>query len=127
MTVCYFGAYDRSHARNKVLINGLRKNGVAVVECHNEHLLKPLRVPLLAAQYIFRARHADIIVVGACGHMYVPLAKTLAKLTGKPVLFDAFVSQYDTVVMDRNDAKEGSWRAMYSMLSTRSRRRSQIL
>ena len=113
MTVCYFGAYDRSHARNKVLINGLRKNGVEVVECHNEHPLKPLRLPLLAAQYVFHARHADIIVVGACGHMYVPLAKALAKLTGKPVVLDAFVSQYDTAVMDRKDTKEGSWRAKY--------------
>jgi len=113
MTVCYFGAYDRSHARNQVLIKGLRKNGVEVVECHNEHPLKPLRLPLLAAQYVFHARHADIIVVGACGHTYVPLAKTLAKMTGKPVVFDAFVSQYDTVVMDRKDIQEGSWRAKY--------------
>src|SRR2546425_12904013 len=113
MTVCYFGAYDRTHARNKVLINGLRKNGVEVVECHNEHPLNPLRLPLLTAQYVFRARHADIIVVGACGHTYVLLAKTLEKMTGKPVVFDAFVSQYDTAVMDRKDTKEGSWRAKY--------------
>src|SRR2546428_12315707 len=101
MTGCYFGAFDLSRARNKVLINGLRKNAVAVVECHNEHPLKPLLLPLLAAQYVFHAGHADIIVVGACGHMYVPLSKALAKLIGKPVVLDAFVAQYDTAVTVR--------------------------
>jgi glycosyltransferase involved in cell wall biosynthesis len=113
MTVCYFGAYDRCHGRNKVLINGLRTNGVDVVECHNEHPFKPLRIPLLAARFFLSARQADIIVVGACGHAYVPLAKALGKMTGKPVVFDAFVSQYDTAVMDRKDTKAGSWRARY--------------
>ena len=113
MTVCYFGAYDRSHARNKVLIHGLRKNGVDVVECHNAHPFKPLRFPLLAARFFLSARHADIIMVGACGHTYVPLAKALGKMTGKPVVFDAFVSQYDTAVMDRKDTMAGSWRAAY--------------
>jgi glycosyltransferase involved in cell wall biosynthesis len=113
MTVCYFGAYDRTYSRNRILVRGLRMNGVAVVECQSRHPFKPLRLPLLAACYVFRARHADVIVVGASGHMYVPLAKVLGKVTGTPVVFDAFVSQFDTAIRDRTVAPEGSWRAKY--------------
>ena len=31
-TVLYFGVYEPSYARNWVLINGLRKNGIDVLE-----------------------------------------------------------------------------------------------
>ncbi len=113
MTVCYFGAYDQSYSRNKVLIKGLRRNGIDVIECHNAHRLKPLRLPLLAAQYLSKGRTADVVTVGACGHAYVPLAKLLAKMTGKPLVFDAFVSQYDTLVNDRKTVREGSLKAKY--------------
>lgn len=113
MRVCYFGAYDRSYARNKVLMKGLRENGCEVLECHNAHPLKALRLPLLARKYLSMARHVDVIVVGACGHTYVPLAKLLARATGKPVILDAFVSQYDTVIKDRKQFKDRSWRAKY--------------
>ena len=32
MRILYFGVYDPNYARNWVLINGLRKNGVEVLE-----------------------------------------------------------------------------------------------
>lgn len=34
MRVCYFGTYDLNYSRNRILIEGLRRNGVDVVECH---------------------------------------------------------------------------------------------
>ncbi len=34
MKVCYWGTYDKGYLRNKILITGLRENGVEVVECH---------------------------------------------------------------------------------------------
>ncbi len=33
MKVCYFGTYDVEQSRNNVIIQGLRQNGVEVVEC----------------------------------------------------------------------------------------------
>ena len=32
--VCYFGAYREEYSRNRIMIEGLRRNGVEVVECH---------------------------------------------------------------------------------------------
>ena len=32
MKVLYFGSYDPGYARNRVLISGLKKNGVEVIE-----------------------------------------------------------------------------------------------
>ena len=42
-TVLYFGVYEPSYARNWVLINGLKKNGVSVLELRQ----KPARFALL--------------------------------------------------------------------------------
>ncbi len=36
MKILYFGVYDPNYARNWVLINGLRKNGVEVLECNDK-------------------------------------------------------------------------------------------
>ena len=33
LTVLYFGVYDPDYSRNRVLIKGLKANGVRVVEC----------------------------------------------------------------------------------------------
>ena len=35
MTVCYFGVFNPNYIRNKVLIEGLRRNGVDVVLCQD--------------------------------------------------------------------------------------------
>ena len=32
--VCYFGTYRSNYPRNRILIDGLRKNGMDVIECH---------------------------------------------------------------------------------------------
>jgi len=34
MRVCYFGTYDLNYSRNRILIEGLERNGIDVVECH---------------------------------------------------------------------------------------------
>lgn len=115
MRVCYFGAYDRSYPRNVVLITGLRKAGVEVVECHSAAAVKPVRYAVLAANFVRAARDVDVIVVGASGHAYVPLARALATASRTPLIVDAFVSQYDTVILDRREAPPDSWRAKYCL------------
>jgi len=113
LTICYFGAYDPEYSRNKVLMAGLRMNGIAVRECHDASRFKPLRFVRLARKYHRMAADIDVIVVGACGHVYMPLAKLLALAGRKRIVFDAFVSQYDTVITDRQVARPGSLRAWW--------------
>lgn len=95
MRVCYFGGYDQQHVRARVLLAGLRARGVEIIECHSRHPLPIVRVLSLIQQYTRARRSTDIIVVGAAGHAYVPLAWVLARLTRKPLIFDAFVSVFE--------------------------------
>src|SRR3990172_8555409 len=123
LRVCYFGTYtlEEGYPRNRVMIEGLRKNGVEVIECHEnlwegtdeklkgikelsatwKFLWKLLRTYI---RLIFRFRQAgyyDVIIVGYAGHFDIFLARLLNLFRRKPVIFDAFLSLYDTAVMDR--------------------------
>jgi len=121
MRVCYFGTYDRDYIRNRVIIEGLRANGVEVVECHvplwrgTEHKIRtvergPLRPGLIGrilGSYLrllkryFQIGSYDALIVGYAGHLDVFLAKPLTALGRRPLIFDAFLSLHDTLVLDR--------------------------
>lgn len=120
MRVCYFGTYDRNRPRNRNIIEGLKKNKIEVMECHyspwgevedkNEirGILKRFIVlfsflvayPYLIIRYFLIMPH-DAIIVGYLGHIDMFIARPLASLRRKPLIFDAFLSLYDTVVNDR--------------------------
>ena len=34
LRVCYFGTYRAAYSRNRIMIEGLRRSGLEVVECH---------------------------------------------------------------------------------------------
>jgi glycosyltransferase involved in cell wall biosynthesis len=101
MTVCYFGIYDRGYARSTVLLSGLAANGVEVIECHVEPRthkgLKKFWALYLEYQKIRRQKF-DFVIVAFPGHTVVWLAKLLFNA---PLVFDAFVSLYDSNVFDR--------------------------
>jgi len=121
MRVCYFGTYDADYVRNRVLIQGLRARGVEVVECHSrlwrgtadkvreveKGLINPrlwwrflLAYMQLLRQYL-KLRDWDVMVVGYAGHLDVLLARILASIGRKPLVFDAFLSLHETLVDDR--------------------------
>lgn len=129
MRIVYFGTYStgEGYPRNRVLIDGLRRCGVEVAEIHREFWRdagdkiagatggrgrvrlgrRYLGVWLkLAAAYARAGRH-DAVVVGYTGQIDVFLARALAATTGRPVVLDAFLSLYDTLVHDRGLVREG--------------------
>ncbi len=55
----------------------------------------------LVPEGLWKARKADVIWVGFPGHTDVALAALIGKMTGTPVVFDAFISWYDSAVRDR--------------------------
>jgi len=103
------------------MIRGLRENGVEVIECHAEvwkgiedksqvsnwpdrlRLLVRwlLSYPVLIWRYLRLPKH-DVVVVGYMGHLDVLVLWPFAKLRGVPIIWDAFLSLYNTVVEDRN-------------------------
>jgi len=109
MNICYFGDYGAS--RNRVIIKGLEKNGIKVFECHDNSpiLLRYLRLLL---KYLRLPKH-DIIIVGSNGQRCVPLAWLLAKIFRKKIIFDPFISLYDTMVFDRKKVDKKSLKANY--------------
>ncbi len=133
MRVCYFGTYslEEGYPRNRVIIEGLRRNGVEVVECHEDlwkgtseklagikdgfsitkKLASILNIYLKLIRKYRSIGSYDAIIVGYAGHIDVFLARFLNLLKRKPLIFDVFLSLYDTAVVDRKIVPAGSVKA----------------
>ena len=114
LRVCYFGTYRASYSRNQIMIEGLRSNGVEVIECHETlwhgiedrvqtasgGWLHPSFVRRVARAYwrlLQRYREVgeyDVMVLGYPGQMDVYLARALTWLRRRPLVLDVFMSVY---------------------------------
>jgi len=94
MKVCYFGSYPLYYPRHRIIIKGLKKNGIDVIEVQDSSRIY-LRYPKLIKKYI-ETDNYDIMIVGEASNYVMPLAVLLKKLSKKPLVFDTFVSLYDT-------------------------------
>ena len=117
MRVCYFGWYNLKDPRNVVLINGLRQNGVEVIECHDDSPGLNKFFKLFRKHWKIRNSY-DAMVVGFLGQLAMPLAVFLNSplisfRKSKPIVFDAFLSNYDTNVLSRQRVKPWSLRGRY--------------
>jgi glycosyltransferase involved in cell wall biosynthesis len=131
MTICYWGTYDSDYPRNRILMAGLRRSGVEVRECHaslwrgTAHKLRhaasrwpdPLLLIRWAGAYaslavrFLRSPRPDVLFVGYSGHFDVFPAWCLSRIRGVPLVFDAFLSLYDSLVLDRERVAAGGGRA----------------
>lgn len=109
MKILYFGSYKPSYSRNKIILNGLRENGVTVVEC-NDRSPNILRFFKLFIKYIRLEKDYDFMIVGFPGQEVMFLARLL---TRKPIIFDVFTSHYMGYILDRKYFLKDSWRAKY--------------
>lgn len=109
MTVCYFGIYNPGYSRNRINIKGLKENGIEIIECSDRgrDLLKYWRLFLRHWQI---RKSYDAMIVGFPGQAVMLLAKLISD---KPIIFDAFVSLYDSEVMDRGNCAKNSLKAKY--------------
>jgi glycosyltransferase involved in cell wall biosynthesis len=115
-TILFFGTYDRKYARTLVLRNGFERNGWKVEECHidprtNRGVSKYFKLAALGMSA--RKQKYDLVLVGFPGHTVVWLARLLF---GKEILFDAFLSLFDTNVSDRKLYSGSSWRGRYDRI-----------
>jgi glycosyltransferase involved in cell wall biosynthesis len=94
LTIAHVGHFDPDYSRNRIMVKALRRAGADVVVArHGGNYLH--RTPRLLRDVA--RRRADLILVGYPGHADVAVAR-LASLRhgGRPVVFDAFVSLYET-------------------------------
>ncbi len=96
MKICFLGTYDANYPRNKILIDGLRQNGVEVVECNIEGGGYLIYFPLLK-KFLTLKNDYDYVFCAFPVHLSV----FVALLCRKPVIVDMLVSLYDTAVRDR--------------------------
>lgn len=119
--VCFFGTYDADQPRTRVMIEGLRQAGVAVLErrialwTDTAHKLSVAQHPAalirqvggLARAYrrlLGEARQmepCDAIVYPHFGQLDLIVTSWLFRRRGIPVIWDALVSAFDTAVEDR--------------------------
>ena len=118
--VVFWGTYDLSKPRVRLLLAGARAVGIEVTECHinvwsgveDKSQLNGLGTklrrlfswfsayPLLIWRYLLLPAH-DAVVIGYMGQLDIIVLWPFARLRGVPVIWDAFISLYDTVVDDR--------------------------
>ncbi len=101
--------YNPDYSRNRILIDGLRQNDVEVIECRDDSPGLKKFLNLFKKHWSLRNDY-DIMVIGFLGHIIVPFAKVI---TRKPIIFDAFLSLYDSNVFDRKVVKPKTLRAFY--------------
>jgi glycosyltransferase involved in cell wall biosynthesis len=117
--ILFWGTYDLSKPRNRILRDGLRQSGVQVDECHASiwegirdkgvisgwqqaaRLAKTLfAYPRLILGFL-KAPRPDVVLVGYLGQIDVLVLWPFARLRRVPVAWDQFLSLYNTVVEDR--------------------------
>ncbi|MCK5475594.1 MAG: glycosyltransferase [Candidatus Pacebacteria bacterium] len=131
MKVCFFGTYEKDFPSNRIVIKGLKKNNIDVIECHiplwekyrNKHgsFLKlssmfKLAVGLISAyirlglMFFSKCRNVDVFIVGYIGQLDIFFLKVLLffKKNKPKVLFIPLVSLYDTAIADRNLANKNN-------------------
>jgi len=97
LRVLFISGREPTYQRNRVILKGLGKNVVEVDECTSLLSSYLLRYPEVLLK-LLRKRPYDLLFVGFFGQPLVPL---LRRFVRKPVLFDAFLSAYDTLCFDR--------------------------
>lgn len=119
MTLCFLGLYDENYSRNQILFAGLRHAGVPIIEVHTQliqlrlessahigisatvrRLVRKLSFfPVLLAN-LGKISRSDVIVCAYPAHADLPIAWCVAKLFGKPLVFDPMFSLTDVFVND---------------------------
>jgi glycosyltransferase involved in cell wall biosynthesis len=137
LRVLAWGTYDLGKPRTRILLSSLaRRADISLVEVHADvwrgvedkgnvrgvwrklHLLARWLAAYgpLAWRYL-RAPAHDVVLVGYPGQLDVLVLWPLAKLRGVPIVWDAFLSLYDTIVADRRliDARHPMARLLHGV------------
>ena len=123
--VCYFGTYRAGYSRNQILIEGLRRNGIMVTECHQplwrgiEDRIKVIGGGWSSPKFLGRVIRTyfrlladyskitdyDLLMVGYPGQFDIFLARILSWLKGRPLGWDVFMSIY-LIALERGLGKK---------------------
>jgi len=109
MKVCFVPTYNPNYARIQVFKKGLKLNDVELIDCSSK-LKSPLKYLDIFFKFLRYKSKSDIILVGFFGQPLMPLIKLF---TRKKIVFDAFISSYNTLVEDKKTVKKDSIKSKF--------------
>jgi glycosyltransferase involved in cell wall biosynthesis len=116
MDFVFLGAYDPAYPRNAVLRYGLEQAGARVRECRLPSSAKFwLRYPIGLARFGPVVPRSDVVFVPEFCHKDVPLARLLAGLFARRLVFDPLAGRYETKIIDWRRRQPGSLRAWWNL------------
>jgi glycosyltransferase involved in cell wall biosynthesis len=99
MKILFISGREPAYVRNALILNALRRDGIEILDCSDPSSSYPARYFKVLTKFIRRRKEDfDFVFIGFWGQPLVPLIR---KLTDKPIIFDAFLSGYDTMCFDR--------------------------
>lgn len=112
LRISFVAGREPEYVRNSMLLRALRLAGADVTECVSSLGNYPFRFSASMLRFA-RSKRADLVFVGFLGHPLVPLIRRFRDL---PIVFDAFLSIYDTLALDRG------WFSPHSLPASLARR-----
>lgn len=117
MRICLAGSYDPDFGRNRKIHEALTGLGASVSECRveiwtgdrvelaqNGRVSAAIRALVAYPRLLWRLLASDppdVFLVAHPGWFDVPVVWLAARRHGVPILYDMFISLYDTMVLDR--------------------------
>ncbi|MDZ7338626.1 MAG: glycosyltransferase [candidate division KSB1 bacterium] len=115
MRVLYIAGREEGYSRTRNVLKALRMNGVEVIPCFPPD--RSFRhYPGLLWRVLRNRQRYDLVLVGFYGQLLLPWVRLLAK---GPILYDMYITTYDTMVFDRGVAAPGTLRAWLFGLADR--------
>ena len=107
IAICYLPGREQTYSRNRVMVAALRSVGFEVYDCSCRQ--RNIFRYVFAFFKFFRWQHkCQIVLVGFLGQFLIPFVRLFTK---KKILFDVFVSVYQTMAVDRASFSPNGWLA----------------
>lgn len=125
MKVLFLCGREPSYVRNRILLNALSKNS-EIINISSSHKNYISRYLVILWRLIFLRKDFDLVYIGFYGQ---PLVLITRFLTKRPIIFDAFISTYQTVCFDRKkfEPKSIIGRVLFSLDKVSCEKASTIL
>ena len=119
--VLLLGAYDEKHTRLIVIRKALESQGFAITKWNIKSgmWLQYLRFFIRSPKIARDALRCHFILVPYPGWKSMVFAKIMSSLTRRKLIFDAFISSYNTFIEDRKYFHPKSAKALYHLMRDR--------
>jgi glycosyltransferase involved in cell wall biosynthesis len=99
MKLLFLLGRELAYPRNSILAKAFESQDVELVYCTSSYHSYPARFADAFFKFLVKiSNNCDAVFIGFLGHPFVPI---ISKFIKKPILFDAFISVYDTLCFDR--------------------------